>query len=159
MLELLGPKAGEKILDIGSGSSWQTALLSYIVSHDEFGKELPREKQGMVIGVELIPELAQFGRKSIFPYSFIKKGITEIHCLNAGYGFPKYAPYDRIIAAAAGTAIPEAWKQQLCMGGVLVAPVGSKIIRMQKVSENKWEEDVHEGFVFVPFITEENNGE
>ena len=157
MLELLGPKESEQILDIGSGSSWQTALLSFIVSHDSFGNELPSEKWGRVIGIELIPELAQMGRKSIFSYNFIKKGIAEIHCLNAGSGFPGWAPYDKIIAAATGVSIPDAWKKQLKEGGILVAPVRSKIVRLQKKEGDAWGEEEFPGFAFVPFIPSDEN--
>jgi len=157
MLELLLPMPGEKILDIGSGSGWQTALLAHIVSHDDFGNELPKEKCGHIVGIELVPELAQLGRKNIFSYNFIKKGIVEIHCLNAEGGFPQGAPYDKIIAAAAGEKVPEAWKNELKNGGVIVAPIKSKIVQLLKEGDNVFAKDEFEGFAFVPFI--ENDDE
>ena len=65
MLELLQPQAGDKVLEIGSGSGWQTALLAHMVSGGN--------GRGKVIAVELIPELMAFGRKNVAKYGFIKK--------------------------------------------------------------------------------------
>src|SRR3972149_2720436 len=64
MLELLQPEKGNKILEIGSGSGWQTALLAYIVSGER-----------KVFAAELIPELMAFGRQNVATYGFIKKGL------------------------------------------------------------------------------------
>jgi len=74
MLEKLEPKKGEKILDIGSGSGWTTALLAYIVSKEPRTKnqepnkhQEPRSKdqKGKVIAVEVVPELVEFGEKNV----------------------------------------------------------------------------------------------
>ncbi len=80
MLELLEPKAGEKILDIGSGSGWQTAIIAYIVSQPlkEEGQALRQEGQalrvgGQVFAIERISELAEFGKNNINKYDFIKE--------------------------------------------------------------------------------------
>ena len=64
MLELLQPKPGEKILDVGSGSAWQTALLAHCVGSPPVGG-------GKVFGIERIPELVEFGKKNISKYNFI----------------------------------------------------------------------------------------
>src|SRR3989338_7001164 len=63
MLELLEPKKKDHILDIGAGSGWTCALLSHIVG-----------KRGRVVGLELIPELARFGKENVAKYNFIKGG-------------------------------------------------------------------------------------
>jgi protein-L-isoaspartate(D-aspartate) O-methyltransferase len=156
MLELLNPKPGEKILDIGSGSGWQTALLSFCVSRDTKGKEISKEEQGRVFGIERIPELAKRSIKNISNYNFLKKGVAEIHCLNAELGFREEAPFHKIIAAASGEEIPLAWKKELLEGGVILAPLGSRIVRLIK-KDGEWEEEFYEGFSFVPFIKDEKN--
>ena len=152
MLELLAPEGGESILDIGSGSGWQTALLAYIVSHDREGNEFSENQSGRVIGIEVIPELARRGRENLFKYNFIKRGIAEIHCLNAAKGYPGVREFDRIIAAASATEIPDAWKRQVKIGGRIVAPVGSHIVVMKKENQKDFTIERHEGFAFVPFV-------
>ena len=91
MLEQLSPKPGEKILDIGSGSGWQTALLAYIVG-----------ETGKVVAIERISELVKIAKENISKFNFIKKGIVELIEGNALNGYSKEAPYDKIIAAASG---------------------------------------------------------
>lgn len=154
MLELLNPLPGQKILDIGSGSGWQTALLSYIVSHDKHGNLLPEEDSGKVVGVELIPELAKESRAHIGKYSFIKKHVAEVHCLSAEHGFPEEAPFQRIIAAASAYRIPDIWKEELDEGGIIVAPVKSRIMALYK-KDGTFTEKAYEGFAFVPFVEDD----
>ena len=145
MLELLQPQAGDKVLEVGSGSGWQTALLAHIVSGSD--------GQGKVIAVELIPELMSFGRKNVAKYGFIKKDIVEGHSFNATKGMPEAAPFARIISAASGQDLPEAWKEQLKIGGRIVAPIKNSIHLFVKKEENKFEENIYPGFAFVPLIS------
>jgi len=152
MLELLAPSGGAKILDIGSGSGWQSALLSYIVSHDHLGNELPKEDRGKVIGLEIIPELARQSITNLGRYSFIASGLSEIHCLNARRGYEKEAPYDCLIAAAAGGFISEEWKKQVKKEGRIVAPIDSSIVSIFRTLDDKYEETSYQGFAFVPFV-------
>lgn len=159
MLEKLEPKIGEKILDIGSGSGYQTALLSYLVSHDMNGFELLPEKWGRVVGLELVPELSRRGAENVSHYNFIAKKIAQIHCLNGAKGYPSLAPYDKIISAATGESIPQAWKDQLKVGGRILAPIGSKIIVLEKKNEVEFETQEFDGFIFVPFVNEEDDDE
>jgi len=154
MLELLDPSPGDKILDIGSGSGWQSALLAFIVSHDDDGEELNQNKKGKIISIELIPELESMGRRNIFKYNFIKKGIVETHCLNATNGFSPEAPYQKIIAAASINKIPEEWKRQLKTYGSIVAPVDSSLWRYTKMRDGSFKEEEFPGFTFVPFVKE-----
>ena len=134
MLELLQPRAGDKILEIGSGSGWQTALLAHIVSSNRPAtfKNSQRGRSvadgGKVIAVELIPELMDFGRKNVAKYGFIKEGIVEFHSFNATNGMPKQAPFDRIISAASGLELPPLWKEQLKIGGRIAAPIKTPFI-------------------------------
>ncbi len=143
MLEKLQVQIGQKILDIGSGSGWQTALLAHLVG-----------QTGKVIGLELIPELHQQSVKNIARYSFIRRDIVELHCLNAARGFPPASPFDRIISAAAAPDIPSVWLEQLKVGGRLVAPVDSTIILVCKIAPDKFEREIFPGFAFVPFVAE-----
>jgi protein-L-isoaspartate(D-aspartate) O-methyltransferase len=145
MLELLQPEPGEKILDIGAGSGWQTALLAYCVGS-------PSADGGKVIAIELIPELAEFGTKNIAKYNFIEKGIVEVICGDGSRGLEKEAPFDKIIAAASATREPEELKNQLKIGGKLVIPIKESIWLFVRKDSDNFEEQEFPGFAFVPLI-------
>jgi protein-L-isoaspartate(D-aspartate) O-methyltransferase len=155
MLEQLRPEAGNKILDIGSGSGWTSALLAYIVSKEELKSKIKNQKsksEGKVIAIEIVPELKEFGEKNTARYNFIKKGIAQFICADASQGYEKEAPFDRILASASAEKFPEEWKRQLKVGGRIVAPIKSSIWVLEKVSEEKFAETEFPGFVFVPLI-------
>ena len=145
MLELLQPKPSEKILDIGAGSGWQTALLAYCV-------ENPSAGGGRVIAVEFIPELAEFAKKNIAKYNFIEKGIVEVICGDGSRGLEKQAPFDKIIVAASATQEPEELKKQLKIGGRLVIPIKESIWLFIRKDEENFEKQEFPGFAFVPLI-------
>ena len=138
MLELLAPHEGERILDVGSGSGWTTALLAEIVG-----------PEGAVYGVELVPELVAFGQENIAAYGFANASITQATDV---LGLPAHAPYDNILVSAADTHVPEQLVAQLKEGGTMVLPVGSAIVRVYKTPEGAVEEERHEGFAFVPLL-------
>lgn len=142
MLELLQPQAGQNILDIGSGSGWQAALLAHLVGDT-----------GHVTALEIIPELCAWGRHNVAQYGFIEKGIVEMHCMSGLGGYPKRAPFDRVIAGAAGETVPPAWLEQTDVGGRIVAPVGSSVLQLIKKSDTEWERQDHPGFAFVPLVS------
>jgi protein-L-isoaspartate(D-aspartate) O-methyltransferase len=143
MMELLQPKKGEKILDVGSGSGWTAALLAEMVG-----------RQGKVIAVEIVPELEKIGRENAAKYGFEEKGIIKFVCADGSRGYEKEAPFDKILASAAGTGLPLAWKKQLKINGRIVAPLNSSIWLFTKKSENKFEETEYPGFMFVPLVNE-----
>ena len=145
MLELLQPQSGDKVLEVGSGSGWQTSLLASIVGN------FPIES-GKVFALELIPELMTFGIKNMAKYGFVKKNVVEFHSLNAINGLPEKAPFDKIISAASGEELPSAWKDQLKVGGRIVAPIKNSIHLFVKKGENEFEEIVYHGFAFVPLM-------
>lgn len=160
MLELLQPQPGDRILDIGSGSGWQTALLAYCVSH--------QGKPGKVFAIDRIPELVEFGKKNVAKYNFLGKGIVEFIWGDGSLGWPNVKMYpellesssesrlsegfDKIICAASAEQIPKQWEKQLKIGGRLVAPVKNSIWLLIKKNDKEFEEQEFPGFAFVPLI-------
>ncbi len=139
MLELLAPQKGDRILDIGSGSGWTTALLAHIVGND-----------GSVVGLERVDELVEYGRKNLERYSF---SWATIERAGAELGAPKDAPFDRILVSASARSFPHEVLAQVREGGVLVTPVRDAIWRVQKIEQQPVIEKF-EGFIFVPLISE-----
>jgi len=132
---------GDKILDVGSGSGWTTALLSEIVG-----------EEGRVIAIETIPELKEFGEKNVCKYNFISKGIVKFICGDGSKGCPGEALFDKILCSAAIQGeIPSAWKKQVKEGGRIVVPVGSSIYCLVKKGKD-FDKKEFPGFAFVPLV-------
>jgi len=148
MLELLKPEPGELVLDVGFGSGWTAALLAYIV-----GKKIEEKKAGKVIAIERIQELYEFGKGNIESYQFVAQGSVELINSDGSQGYAVYAPYDKIIAGAAAYGeIPDSWRDQLKIGGTIVAPIANSIVEIHKNSSDDYSENEHYGFSFVPLI-------
>ncbi|PIZ77068.1 MAG: protein-L-isoaspartate O-methyltransferase [Parcubacteria group bacterium CG_4_10_14_0_2_um_filter_7_35_8] len=138
MLELLQPMPDNKILDIGSGSGWTSALLAEIIG-----------KNGKVIALEIIPKLKDFGKNNAIKY----QGNIDFIYANGFKGYSKEAPYDRILASASlGQELPKFWKEQLKTGGVIVTPIKNSIWMFKKINDKEFEQTEYPGFAFVPFI-------
>lgn len=156
MLELLEPKEGEKILDVGSGSGWTSALLAHIVSGGELNEKLKTKNEklkGKIIAVEVVQELKEFGEKNVAKYNFINRRVVEFICADGSKGYEKEAPFDKILASASAGKLPNAWKEQLIVGGRIVTPIENSIWLFVKEGEKRFQEIEHPGFVFVPLIT------
>lgn len=139
MLEWLEAKSGDKVLDVGSGSGWTTALLSNIIG-----------EKGKVYAVERVPELLEFGEKNCQ-----KIGIKNVKFFLADkkiFGLKKYAPYNRILVSASAEELPQELIDQLKTGGKLVIPIKDTILEISKTLKKEIKIVEHYGFVFVPLI-------
>lgn len=143
MLELLSPQAGDRILDVGSGSGWTTALLAHIVG-----------PTGTVLGLERVEELVAVGRENIALYPTLHARIEHAEL---ELGSPSQAPFDRILVSAAADTLPYELVSQLTEGGVMVIPVRHSIKRVVRVEHQPVIESF-DGYVFVPLITDETAG-
>ncbi|MGC8777522.1 MAG: protein-L-isoaspartate(D-aspartate) O-methyltransferase [Candidatus Caldatribacteriaceae bacterium] len=138
MLELLAIKPEDRILEIGTGSGYQTALLA------ELGKE--------VYSVERVKTLLRDARERLD-----RLGYTNVFFFEGDgtKGLPQFAPYDRIIVSACAGKIYESWVEELVEGGIIVLPLGEhtgqNLIRGIK-REEKLHIENHGGCIFVPLI-------
>jgi len=137
MLEMLEAKEGDKVLDIGSGSGWTSALLSFIVG-----------EKGFVTGLERIEELVNFANENLKKYNF--KNVKIIPSKNE-LGLVG-EEFDRILVSAAASEFPQELIKQLKIGGKLVIPVGNSIYEITKKENTELEGKEHYGFTFVPLI-------
>jgi len=140
MTEWLDVKNGQNVLEIGTGSGWQSGILSYLVG------------DGTVYSIERHPELVKFAQENLK-----KLKIENVHVVSGdgSIGYPKAAPYDRIIITAACTEVPLPLLEQLNENGLLLAPVGDtsqSLILLQKTSKGIVEIKNQPNYVFVPLL-------
>lgn len=138
MMKWLDPQIGEKIMDVGSGSGWTTALLAHIAG-----------PKGKIYAVERVPELVEFGQENCE-----RAGVknAEFHQPGKEFGLPEDAPFDRILVSASAYKLPQALVDQLKVGGKMVIPLRDDILEITKNSKNNLDVKKHEGFVFVPLL-------
>ncbi len=140
MTQLLELKGNEKVLEIGTGSGYQAAILA----------ELAKE----VYSVERVTALATMAEER-----FHSLGYNNIHVKmgDGTLGWPEEAPFDRIIITAGTPKIPDPLIEQLSEKGIIIAPVGERfsqqLLKVKK-SNGKLLEDYHTPCVFVPLIGE-----
>lgn len=141
MTEALEVKKDDKVLEIGTGSGWQAAILSYLV-----------EEKGFVYTIEIIEELAEFAKKNLK-----KLGIknVEIFEKDGSEGLKEKAPFDKIIVTAACPDVPKPLLDQLKDGGTMVLPIGNLYLQdmfVVKKSKGKIEKKSIGSFMFVPLV-------
>jgi protein-L-isoaspartate(D-aspartate) O-methyltransferase len=128
-----------KVLEIGTGCGYQTAILAKLVDQ--------------VYSVERIAPLMKKARDLLWELNIKTVGFKHS---DGGWGWPEHAPFEGILAAAAPAEIPEALLQQLAIGGVLVMPVGregkQELHRVVR-TENGFVDEVIEPVTFVPFLS------
>ena len=141
MLQELSLKGDEKVLDIGTGSGYQAALLS--------------ELAASVVGVELVPELTERARRTLREHGY--DNVT-VHQATDELGWPADGPYDAIVVAAAAPRVPQSLVAQLAPGGRIVIPVGERSGQELIVVENRPEGltvSRKGGCAFVPLVGHE----
>jgi len=138
MLELLEPREGDRVLDIGSGSGWTTALLCHIVG-----------EKGSVQGLERVESLVEAGSRNLAKFDLGSQCTIQ----KAGDGLGRLGEtFDKILVSASSSEIPEELFEQLEPGGVLVIPVRNSIFRFRKLSDGRISREEYPGFRFVPLI-------
>ncbi len=138
MTQALGAEAGDRVLEIGTGSGYQTAILSRLTRH--------------VISVERHAPLADRARAVL---DEVGVSNVEIVVADGTEGWPASAPYDRILVTAGAPAVPEALQTQLAAGGRLVIPVGPPGLQHLTIiqrTESGFESRTGEACVFVPLV-------
>ena len=140
--QLLQVQQGQSVLEIGTGSGYQTAVLT-LLGADVYSIE--RQHQLYRYSMRQLPKLGYCPKKLVF---------------GDGYkGLPEFAPFDRILVTAGATEIPKALLNQLAIGGRMVIPVGAgtqEMILMVRISAKEFEKQKHGTFQFVPMLTDKN---
>jgi len=136
MLRLLAVGPGQRVLDVGSGSGWTTALLAQLVG-----------PSGEVWGVEIEPELVEFGAANLAgahrPWARIVAATPGV------FGVPEHAPYDRILVSAEPRRLPDELVGQLAEGGRMVIPVQGTMLLVVK-QQGRAVVTRHGSYRFVP---------
>lgn len=138
MTELLELTSESRVLEIGTGSGYQTAILA------ELAREVVSIERHRALADEARGRLEQMGYPNI-----------AVLCGDGSLGYPESAPYDAILVTAASPAVPEALKQQLALGGRLICPVGNRdlqtLMKVVRTAQGFTAEE-HTQCIFVPLV-------
>ena len=140
MTEWLDVREGNKVLEIGCGSGWQSAILSVLVG------------EGKVYSMERFSDLIEFARQN-----HKNAGIKNVEVIegDGSLGLAGKSPFDRIIVTAACPEAPKPLLEQLSLDGLLVAPIGKGIqsmVLLKKTTEGIKEIRREAGYIFAPLI-------
>ncbi len=140
MSELLELNKESRVLDIGAGSGYQTAVLARLA--------------GQVYAIERLAELAREAQTRVRSLGIYN---ATIKCFDGTLGWSANAPYDGILVAAGGPEVPSPLLQQLKIGGRLIVPVGEtresqRLMRVTRTTEQNYEHQDHGACAFVPLI-------
>ncbi len=139
MLGQLGLEPGHRVLEIGTGSGYNAAVMSAVVG-----------PQGQVVSIDIDPELVERSRASLAKAGYDR---VTLLCADGGFGDPAGAPFDRIIVTAGAWDIAPAWLEQVVLGGLLVLPLSIRGIQLsvalQRRDARPGEPGVREGDEWV----------
>jgi protein-L-isoaspartate(D-aspartate) O-methyltransferase len=139
MSEALTLDGSEKVLEVGTGSGYQAAVLALLASR--------------VFSLERIPSLARRARKVLDECGFSK---VNIRLADGTLGWQDMAPFDAIVVTAGAPAVPQDYLAQLAPGGRLIIPVGDResqvLMRITRTGEDEYQEETMLGCRFVPLI-------
>jgi protein-L-isoaspartate(D-aspartate) O-methyltransferase len=140
MVQALELKGDEKVLELGTGSGYEAAILAELAQ--------------IVVTVECIPELAESAKQILDKLGYSN---IEVHVAGETLGWPEGAPYDAIIVSAGAPTVPQVLLEQLTWNGRLVIPVGSRwqqdLLKVTKLKKSNRIENLG-GCYFVPLIGE-----
>lgn len=139
MSELLNPEPGDTVLEIGTGSGYQAAVLSGLVAH--------------VYSIEIVEPLAEEARARLRELGY--DNVT-IRCGDGWGGWPEHAPFHGVIVTAAPPAVPKPLLEQLAVGGRMVVPVGDAFQELQVIvrEESAYRVERSIAVRFVPMVGE-----
>lgn len=137
MLALLDVRPGQRVLDVGAGSGWTTALLARLVG-----------PTGRVVGVELEPRLAEWGAQNLaragMPWASLEPATEGV------LGRPDLAPFDRILVSAMASRLPEELVEQVARPGRMVVPVAGTMLLVVRDDVGEVTVHRHGAYSFVP---------
>jgi protein-L-isoaspartate(D-aspartate) O-methyltransferase len=135
MTELLQLKGNERVLEIGTGSGYQAAVLASLA--------------GEVYTTEIIPELAGQARQVL---QSLELANVHVHISDGSLGWPEHAPYDRILVTAAAPSVPMPLKEQLADGGRMVIPTGARGVQGLEIWTRQGDDFKCEKNIQVAFV-------
>jgi protein-L-isoaspartate(D-aspartate) O-methyltransferase len=140
---MLAVTKGNRVLDVGAGSGWTTALLAYLVG-----------PTGQVLGVERHVSLAQSAARNVA--AFDRPWASVVAAQANVLGWPQKDGWDRILVSAAARDLPLPLVEQLIPGGQMVVPVANSILAVKKSLNGVINTTEHYGYTFVPLIEPDN---